>query len=54
MTRHVRFRCRNCGHRFEAEVLDEDEQREARRKGEPTSPIHCPACKRTDIRDGWE
>ena len=53
MTRRARFRCRNCGHRFEIDVLDEDEQRQAQRKGLPTSPIHCTKCKRTDVRDGW-
>ena len=30
MTERIRFRCKNCGHRFEAVVLDEDERREAR------------------------
>jgi rubredoxin len=50
----IRFRCLNCGHRFEAEVLDEDEKREARRRNQPTSPIQCPECRRTDLRRGWE
>jgi rubredoxin len=54
MTRLVRFRCKNCGHRFEAEVLDENEKREARRVRRQTYLIHCPKCYRTDIRDGWE
>ena len=30
VTAVVRFRCNNCGHRFEAEVLNEDERYEAR------------------------
>ena len=54
MTDIVRFHCNNCGHRFETEVLDKDEQREARRINQPTSPIQCPECNRTDIRRGWE
>jgi rubredoxin len=54
MTDIVRFRCNNCGHRFEAEVLDKNEQEEAQRKRRPTSPVQCPECKRTDIRNGWD
>ena len=50
----VRFLCNNCGHRFETEVLSEGESREARQRNQPTSPVHCPQCKRTDIRRGWE
>ena len=53
MTIRKRFRCRNCGKKFEAEILDEDEQRETRRRNQPTSPIQCPECCRTDIREGW-
>ena len=54
MTERVRFRCQNCGYRFETEVLDEAERREARRLDRPTSAVHCPDCHRTDIRRGWE
>lgn len=50
----VRFRCNNCGHKFEDEVLDQYEAREARRNNQRTSPIHCPKCNRTDLRRGWE
>lgn len=49
----VRFRCLNCGHRFEEQVLDEDERREAKRKDEPVSRVQCPECRRTDISRGW-
>lgn len=54
MTDAVRFRCNNCGHRFEAEVLTEEEKREARRDDQPVSAVRCPVCRRTDIRRGWE
>jgi rubredoxin len=54
MSDKVRFRCNNCGHRFDADVLTEDEKREARRDERPTSAVRCPACGRTDIRRGWE
>lgn len=54
MTEIVRFRCNSCGHRFDAEVLDKDECREARRINRPTSALHCPECNRTDIRRGWD
>ncbi len=50
----ARFRCINCGHRFEVEVLDDDERREARRENRPTSAVHCPECYRTDVRRGWD
>lgn len=50
----VRFRCNNCGRRFETEVLDEDERRDARREKRPTNAVHCPECQRTDIRRGWD
>lgn len=50
----VRFRCNKCGHRFETEVLSERERLETRRRNQPTLPVHCPQCKRTDIRRGWE
>lgn len=54
MTDIVRFRCQNCGYRFETEVLGDDERREARRINRPTSAVQCPKCHRTDIRRGWE
>ena len=50
MTEFVRFRCNNCGHRFETEVLSEDERRAARQRNQSTSQVYCPQCKRTDIR----
>jgi len=52
MPDRARFRCNNCGHRFETAVLGKDEQREARRVNRPTMAVHCPACHRTDIRKG--
>ena len=48
MTDIVRFRCKNCGHRFETDVLDRDDEIEARRNNQPTSPVHYPKCNRTD------
>lgn len=54
MTERVRFRCKNYGHRFETEVLDEDERRKARRENRSTNAVHCPVCNRTDIRRGWD
>ena len=53
MTEIIRFRCRNCGHRFETKVLDENEQRDARRTNQPTSPVCCPECMHTDLLRGW-
>jgi len=54
MTDVIHFRCNNCGHRFTAEVLDEVEKRDARRENRATSALHCPNCRRTDIRRGWD
>ncbi len=50
----VRFRCNNCGERFEAEALNEAERSEARRDAIQLSSIHCPRCRRIDVRRGWE
>jgi len=50
----VSFRCNNCGHRFEIEVLNKEERREAERENRPTSAVHCPKCNRTDLRQGKE
>ena len=41
-----RFRCLNCGHRFEAEVFEKGEA-DGRRL--PSGPVHCPSCNRTDV-----
>lgn len=54
MTERINFRCNNCGRRFKAEVLDENERREARREYRPNNALHCPECHRTDIRRGWD
>lgn len=54
MTEVVRFRCNNCGHRFEEQVLSEEEVEEAKRRREPTSSVHCPKCHRTYVRHGWD
>ena len=54
MTEIARYRCKNCGNRFEVEVLSEDERREARQRNQMTSPVQCPKCQRTDILRGWD
>ena len=53
MTQKRRYRCRNCGNRFELEILTEEEKREAQRKLQPVYPIACPNCKRRDVCEGW-
>lgn len=50
----IRYRCLNCGERFEAEVLTEEEKLEHRRLNRPTGQVQCPKCNRLDIRRGWE
>ena len=54
MTERVGFRCNNCGHRFETEVLDGDACGEARRENRPTNAVHSPECYHTDIQRGWD
>lgn len=49
-----RFRCLNCGHRFECDVLTKEEISQRQNNNLRSYPIHCPECGRTDIRDGWE
>lgn len=50
----VRYRCNNCGHRFEIDVLTSEERREAERRNERVYAIGCPKCGRQDLRKGWE
>jgi DNA-directed RNA polymerase subunit RPC12/RpoP len=40
--RKIRFICRKCGHKFEADVFEEGEAAEKKR---PTAPIRCPKCR---------
>lgn len=40
------FKCQQCNHRFEAEVIDRDEPRE---RNLPTHRLRCPACSGTLI-----
>lgn len=47
-----KFRCRNCGERFQVEVLNPAEQRRSQNEGRPASAVACPKCGRTDIRPG--
>ena len=49
-----RFRCNNCGHRFENEWYSPNEREQARKEGIRFGSLHCPECNRTDIRDGWD
>lgn len=54
MTELVRFRCLNCGKRFEETVLEAHEKQEAKRLNHQLIMLHCPECNRTDLRRGWE
>lgn len=53
MPERKKYRCNNCGERFEVDVLSKEEEREYDRQNRPYSPVHCPKCNRTDIRKGW-
>lgn len=50
MAKKVRFRCRDCGERFEEVVLGEEDQREAARDRRPTRPVHCPRCRSHNLQ----
>jgi DNA-directed RNA polymerase subunit RPC12/RpoP len=54
MSTLVRYKCLNCGKRFEVEVLSKEEKEDYRRKKRPLYQIACPECKRIDVRPGWE
>lgn len=54
MPTKVPYRCLNCGERFEAEILSEEEKREYQRVSRPMGQVHCPKCNRLDVRKGWE
>jgi hypothetical protein len=53
MTEKAKFRCLNCGHKFEEEVMTEREKEQARRENRPTHPLACPKCRRTSVERGW-
>lgn len=40
------FKCQQCNHRFEAEVLDKEEPRE---RNLPSHPLRCPKCRSSMI-----
>ena len=50
----VRRKCLNCGHRFEIEILNDEEVREYRRERRPTQDVRCPKCQRIDLTDHWD
>lgn len=50
----MKYRCNNCGERFEIDILTEDEKREFERQRLNYTPISCPKCHRRDYREGWE
>lgn len=45
-----RYRCRNCGHEFEAEILTEEEVRELHKQNCEPGRVRCPRCKRADVQ----
>jgi hypothetical protein len=53
MTERAKFRYLNCGEKFEEDVLTADERRQYERERRRGSPVHCPACNRTDLRRAW-
>jgi DNA-directed RNA polymerase subunit RPC12/RpoP len=44
MPERRRYRCLNCGNRFELEVLSEKETQEALRRNQRVSGVACPKC----------
>jgi DNA-directed RNA polymerase subunit RPC12/RpoP len=54
MSNSIKYRCLNCGDRFEAETLSQEERRDFDRKNRLYGPVRCPKCSRSDVRCGWE
>jgi predicted Zn-ribbon and HTH transcriptional regulator len=40
------FICKNCGHKFTAEVFEKEE---AEKKGLMAAPLRCPRCNSTSV-----
>ena len=53
MPRRKRYRCRNCGEKFEIDVLTADESRDRQRNNVPVSAVSCPKCRHQDLQEGW-
>jgi hypothetical protein len=51
MTKVVRYRCKNCGNRFETPVLTEREVQEAIKEKRPHFPICCPKCGNQNLQE---
>lgn len=49
MTERVVYQCKQCGHRFETQVLTEREKREAKKENRPVFVVQCPRCEGRDI-----
>ncbi len=54
MTETRSYRCINCGHRFNAQILTKEEKFKNEIENKPMSPLPCPKCNRIDLREGWE
>jgi len=54
MSMTKRYRCNNCGCRFENEWYPPEEVTDAKRRGVRFGQLHCPECNRTDVREGWD
>lgn len=50
MSELIRFRCNQCGHRFESVVLSNGELREAQKLLRPTTKVRCSKCGGVNIR----
>lgn len=53
MPKKTKYRCLNCGERFKVDILLPEERQEAQQEGRITYGIRCPACGRSDYREGW-
>ncbi|MBI5260338.1 MAG: zinc-ribbon domain containing protein [Bradyrhizobium sp.] len=50
MSKNLTYQCLNCGEKFIASILSEQEQREYREQKLPYKPVRCPKCGRSDLR----
>ena len=48
--RVIAYLCRACGNRFKTSVADDEEVREAIRRGRGATPARCPKCGSTNLQ----
>ena len=50
MPERKKLQCNNCGNEWEDETLTNEERKALEHTPQNVGPIHCPRCKRTDVK----